>query len=71
MKDQDGKSVGMSEGFPNKERAHCHSQCIEALEKSELDFTAICLWKFQAGASGAEVVEKGWSECGVDSEGVV
>ena len=59
------------EGFTNKERGECHDKCIEALEKSELNYTAICLWKFQEGASELAADEKSWSECPADSEGVV
>ena len=70
FKNQDGKHVYEGENFPNKEKAQCHSQSIEALEKSELNYTAVCLWKFQSGASQLSSDEKSWSECPADSEGV-
>jgi len=40
------------------------------LEKSGLEWTALCLWKFQQGAGEVGVAAK-WSETASDSNGVV
>ena len=49
IKHNDGNYVYEKEDYADKEKARCHAECIAALADCELNYTAICLWKFQKG----------------------
>lgn len=49
MKGSDGKHLYEKEDYADREKAKVQAECIAALEASELNYTAICLWKFQKG----------------------